>query len=179
MKKIIIVGHSGSGKDYLLSGLLKYGYKNALKITTRPIREGEVDGINYKYTNDEEFEKMISEGKIKCYQKFFIKKDVIWYYGFLTEDFANNDIFIMTPFEVEHLSDEDLEQSIILFINIEENIRRKRIAKRNDNNDDINRRIEADKLDFKGFTKYDIEITDETFNIDHIYTTYCKQKESI
>ena len=42
-EKFIILGQSGSGKSYLVNGLIKLGEKYSPKVTTRPIRQGEVD----------------------------------------------------------------------------------------------------------------------------------------
>lgn len=61
---LVISGPSGSGKSSLLHQLLKE-LDNAyfsISTTTRPIRKGEVEGVNYYYTSKEEFERDIQEG---------------------------------------------------------------------------------------------------------------------
>lgn len=170
-KKIIIVAPSGAGKDYLLSSLLKKNLKYVPKITTRPKRSDETEGVTYEYTTNNKFEQLIKEHKILCYQKFFIKDD-IWYYGLTKDNYMTNDLFIMTPFEIEHLSLEQRAMATILYINIPVEIRRKRIAARNDNNDAVDRRIESDNIDFQSFTMYDHMITDPFFDVDDIFKKY-------
>ncbi|MBK24239.1 MAG: guanylate kinase [Halobacteriovorax sp.] len=57
-KIIIIVAPSGSGKSTLIQKI-KEEFKNlewSVSFTTRPQREGEVDGVAYNFINKEEFE---------------------------------------------------------------------------------------------------------------------------
>ena len=57
MQKIyILVGPSGSGKTTLADTLVKqYGFGRLIGSTTRPIREGEIDGIDYHFIKPEQF----------------------------------------------------------------------------------------------------------------------------
>jgi guanylate kinase len=48
-------------------------------------------------------------------------------------------------------------------------IRRKRISNRNDNNDSIERRLQADEIDFKNFKNYDLKVTDSEFEAEWVY----------
>lgn len=57
---IAIMGKAGSGKDTLLKALLQeLTFTNIarpiISCTTRPIREGEVDGVDYHYLTREQF----------------------------------------------------------------------------------------------------------------------------
>lgn len=58
---IVISGPSGCGKGTICSELIKRNSNIAMSIsmTTRSIREGEVDGKNYYFVSKEEFEKRI------------------------------------------------------------------------------------------------------------------------
>ena len=57
-EKLIIVGPSGSGKDFLRRALIKKNLRYEPKITTRPIRIHEVDGIDYNFITQKEFESL-------------------------------------------------------------------------------------------------------------------------
>lgn len=61
---LIISGPSGSGKSTLLNRLLaeESGLYFSISSTTRKIREGEKEGVNYYYISEEEFKKGIEEG---------------------------------------------------------------------------------------------------------------------
>lgn len=51
---ILILGPSGSGKSYFQKKLKEKGYDVIISSTTREIREGEVDGVDYNFKRDKE-----------------------------------------------------------------------------------------------------------------------------
>ena len=167
-ERLIICGKSGAGKDHLLRGLIKKGLKYNPKITTRPKRKFENQGIEYCFVNNDEFNILLESGKLKTYQHFLINESD-WYYAISSDNFENNHLFIMTPHEISTLSSEDRKKCFIVYLDIEESIRRERISRRDDNNDSVDRRIESDKRDFEGFGDYDLKITDPSFEIDMVY----------
>ena len=61
---LVISGPSGSGKSSLMKELLKDIKDSYFSIssTTRPIREGEQDGVNYHFISKAEFEQDIDAG---------------------------------------------------------------------------------------------------------------------
>lgn len=67
-KFIIISGPSGVGKGTICNVLLKeLNAWFSVSMTTRGIREGEVDGVNYYFISKDEFKKRIEEGKLLEY----------------------------------------------------------------------------------------------------------------
>lgn len=67
-KFIIISGPSGVGKGTICERLIKeLNAWYSVSMTTRSIREGEVDGVNYYFISKEEFKKRIDEGKLLEY----------------------------------------------------------------------------------------------------------------
>jgi guanylate kinase len=167
-EKIILVGKSGSGKDFLLRGLVKMGLKYQPKITTRPIRKSEKQGVEYIFESNEIFENLLKSNQIKTHQHFLIN-DCDWFYAITNENFDNHQLFIMTPHEISCLTEEARKQCFVVYLDICEEVRRKRINRRNDNNDSVNRRIEADNQDFLGFSDYDLRITDPDFEVSMVY----------
>lgn len=167
-EKIILVGPSGSGKDFLLRGLVTKGLKYFPKFTTRPKRSLETNGVEYDFISESQFHGLLESGDIKTHQVFPIK-DEKWYYGISKENFDDNQAFIMTPHELSMLSTQDRKQSFVVYLDIDESVRRQRLSNRNDNNDSVERRISADNQDFKNFNNYDLRLNDPTFEIDWIY----------
>lgn len=167
-EKIIIVGHSGSGKDFLQRELIKKGLRFQPKLTTRPKRSGETDGVEYFFITNNEFESLLKDNSVLTYQSFEIGDD-IWHYAITNENFENNQIFIMTPFEISKLSEADRKKCFVVYLCIDENIRIERVQKRKDMNDSIARRFQADRKDFENFTDYDMKVTDHEFDAEIIY----------
>jgi len=167
-EKIIILGPSGSGKDYLRKELLKFGLKYSPKFTTRPRRDIEIQGEDYDFIDFNLYTKLFEQGKIKTNQNFVIN-GVNWYYGITKENWDNNQMFIMTPHELKQISEEELKKCFVVYLKIDKDTRIQRISERMDYNDSIQRRVEADEQDFFEFNKYDLCITDPEFEPEWIY----------
>ena len=80
MQKIIIalLGKAGAGKDTIAKLLVEINpeWHMMVSCTTRPMREGEVEGVNYYYLTNEEFAKKVLNGEMLeavCFND--------WYYG--------------------------------------------------------------------------------------------------
>ena len=69
---VVFSGPSGSGKDTVLAELKKrnLNLKQSISMTTRPMRDGEVDGVDYYFTDAENFEKLIAEDYFLEYVKY-------------------------------------------------------------------------------------------------------------
>jgi len=154
-EKIIIVGGSGSGKDHLKRGLIKLGLRHSPKFTSRPRRELEVHGEDYDFIDKEFYLELQNTNQIKTSQNFIINNES-WHYGITKENWNTNQIFIMTPYELTQISDEELKKCFVVYLNIDLQTRKKRIFQRNDNNDSTDRRLGSDTEDFKDFKKYDL-----------------------
>lgn len=62
-----IMGKSSSGKDHIYQALLErpeLGFKKLILYTTRPMRSGETEGVEYHFTDDATADRMEQEGKI-------------------------------------------------------------------------------------------------------------------
>ena len=163
-RRLILVGKGGSGKDHarkISENIV--GAKYAVSYTTRPPREGEVEGVDYFFLPMRTFNKMINEDAWYEYVTFNG-----WNYGTSKEQFENDDLFIMTPKGLSHLSDKDRDESIVLYLDIPEDVRRERMSKRAGNADSIERRLKADDEDFAGFEDYDFKIENPNYRIDSI-----------
>lgn len=79
---IVVSGPSGCGKGTVLGKIKdKLGLSYSVSATTREIREGEVDGVNYHYIRREHFEKLVAEDKILEHTTYCGN-----YYGTLREE---------------------------------------------------------------------------------------------
>ncbi len=102
MKKgmlIVVSGPSGCGKGTVLSQVKKeIDFSYSVSVTTREIRKGEIDGINYHYISKEKFKELIAEEKILEYTEYCGN-----YYGTLREEVEerrNNGYDVLLEIEV-------------------------------------------------------------------------------
>ena len=154
-KRLIIVGKGGSGKDHLRKMLVSRGFRYCVSHTTRPIREGEENGRDYWFIKSSDLPSMADD----FYEAVYFNH---WFYGTSKEEFNRSTLFIMTPGGVKKLTPQDREESVIVYLNIDEETRRKRLEERRDA-DDVKRRLDADFRDFLDFTDFDHEIIDPNF----------------
>lgn len=172
-EKCIIIGPSGSGKDYLMRNLSKKGLKPGLKWTTRPKRKLEENGVTYNFVSESKFKESIKSGEFLVYQKFTVTPEnsepQVWYYGITKEEFNNSQIFIMTPGEYSMIPEDIRKNCFVVYLDIDRSIRENRLRIREDKNDSIKRRLDSDDVDFKDFKDYDLRVTDPEFNADDVY----------
>ena len=70
---LVISAPSGCGKDTVISSVLKKMENDAylsVSMTTRDIRPGEQEGINYYYVTEEEFFRNVNEGNMLEYARY-------------------------------------------------------------------------------------------------------------
>ena len=156
-KKLILIGKAASGKDFLQKQLVSNGWIPLRQYTTRPKRPTEV-GDEYHFVSEEEFDSI--SHKLCSVQNFNG-----WKYGYDIDEALASDVMIFSPANYlsliyESISDSKwkcaslLDHSILVYIDIDEETRRKRLSCRyigGNEDDSIERRIQADDEDFKPF----------------------------
>jgi guanylate kinase len=153
--KIIITGPGASGKDTLRRRLEKTGMTYGRPYTTRPMRVGESDS-DYTFVSEDDFDFILEHGGFGVSNTYNN-----WKYGILNDDLKSCDLFVMTPEYISMLGERKKEFFIILLCPDEET-RRRRLTERCDA-DVVERRLNADRKQFEGFTGYDLMITNEDF----------------
>ncbi|MBR3469551.1 MAG: guanylate kinase [Lachnospiraceae bacterium] len=66
-KIVCLMGKSSTGKDTIYKELLKrknIAFRTVVPYTTRPIRAGEQEGVEYHFTDEEGFQALKTQGKI-------------------------------------------------------------------------------------------------------------------
>lgn len=66
-KIVCLMGKSSSGKDTIYKKLLhqqKIQLKTIVPYTTRPIRDGEKEGVEYHFTDEEGYQELLKQGSI-------------------------------------------------------------------------------------------------------------------
>lgn len=162
-KVIALMGKAGSGKDALLHELMRQrpDANEMISCTTRPIREGEVHGVNYFYMTPEEFGARVLNGEmIECTE--FNN----WFYGTSYEALRSNciNIGVFNPTGVESLLHYPDIEVKVFYITASDKTRLMRQLNRENNPDvrEIIRRYHADEIDFEDLSDIPhIEIENE------------------
>lgn len=143
-----LVGKSGSGKDRILRELCANSdYHEIISNTTRPIRENEVDGVNYHYLTDEEFLRKKDNGEMLETADFRG-----WHYGTSYDNLNENkvNIGVYNPTGYMSLLDNDNVEVYGIMVNCsnKERVIRQLNREEHPDVDEIIRRYSTDKADF-------------------------------
>lgn len=157
--RIILVSKAAGGKDFFRD-FLNTKYAVDVSYTTRPQRKGEIPDYTYHYLSEEKFQEMVDNNAFLEHVRF--NK---WGYGTSMNSWKHNQVFIFTPSGVKCIPKMERKDCIIVYFDIDENLRRKRLELRSDA-DKTERRLEADREDFKDFKDFDIRITNPLFSCD-------------
>jgi guanylate kinase len=159
MNKTILIGKSAAGKDHMRKILEDRGFTYGTSYTTRPPREGEIEGQDYYFISDGAFKFLMENNFWYEYVEFNG-----WYYGTSNKQFKEScNLFIMTPKGAEEIKPADRKSCTIIYLDIPLEIRKERLLQRGDLNDKIQRRLAADEKDFAEFNDYDIVINNSNF----------------
>lgn len=75
-----VMGESASGKDSVQQRLVSvYGFIPIVSSTTRAMREGEQEGVDYYYISEQEFKAKIASGAIFEHRAYESSKGVVYY----------------------------------------------------------------------------------------------------
>ena len=102
----ILTGKTASGKSTAESHLVnKYGVKSLVLTTTRPKRPHEVDGVDYEFVTDKEFNTLASKGRF-IYSTIFnaFEKDggelQSWQYGLIKQPLQKDSVVVT---DIDHV----------------------------------------------------------------------------
>lgn len=163
-KILALMGPSGSGKDTVLKEVLKKNPKEFNKIincTTRPMREGEVDGVDYFFVSPETFAEQVLNFDMIEATNF---ND--WFYGTSKDALVNDaiNIGVFSPEAVEALLESSEIELMVLELAASDKTRLLRQLNReaNPNVHEIIRRFKADEEDFADLDILRITLVNET-----------------
>lgn len=153
---VILCGKSASGKDTLLKEIVSEGsFKPIVSYTTRPKREGEIDGVDYNFISRTEFEDGILNGDFLEYREYKTKVNNIpdtWFYGIRKDDYAINENYI-TILDLDgarsFLQHYGKDNCYIVYIDVSDNVRTERAKNRSGFDEtEWNRRLIDDNKKF-------------------------------
>ena len=159
MKIVYIMGKSSSGKDTIFKKLKeKLNFNTYIMYTTRPIREGEKEGITYHYISNEKMQRYI-EGKEKEKLIEYRTYQTVhgpWTYATIADEQFQSDknmLMLGTLESYEKMKNVFKNELIPIYIEVEDGLRLERAIKREKQEKEpkyteLCRRFLADSKDF-------------------------------
>lgn len=165
-KIVALIGEAGAGKDTIMQDVLalRPEFHEIISCTSRPIREGEKEGVNYFYYSEEDFMDKIISGDMLESTAFNG-----WFYGTgkdsVVEDAINIGVF--NPAGIYSLLNNPNVDLRVVRVWADDKTRMLRQLNREENPNcaEIARRFIADQEDFKALS-FDYELVDNVGNYD-------------
>ena len=161
MKNIfVIVGKSGSGKSTLAENVCKrLNISNVVMTTTRPKRPNEINGVDYHFIDNDEFNDKVDANEFIQHTSF---RD--WNYGVekraLDNCSSENIIMVLSPTALLSLSSRISKEEyniIPVYVSCSDRTRLRRGLDRDSDVKELIRRFGADNDDFQGVADYILE----------------------
>ena len=167
---ICLLGYTSVGKSKIAEELVKtYGMKNVVSYTTRPMRDYEVDGVDYHFIDKELFEKLDNEGFFAETTSYVMAGNNKVYYGSAIKDLSDDKVMVINPEGFRKIKDvPSLKIHSFLIVATQETIIN-RLKARGDSEAEWTRRLEADEKDFMGMM-YEVNdiITNDSRPIEQV-----------
>lgn len=144
-----ILGGGGSGKTTLKFALLESeAFSGFVPYTTRPKRPEEIDGVHYHFISVERFHEMDDS--------FVLKRTAdSWLYGVLKQDLQSRTDrkVVVATFDASGIRKlEEMGTTVkVVYLNIPESERRRRMLNRGDDHETVLRRLALDQVQFQDF----------------------------
>jgi guanylate kinase len=143
---IVILGGSASGKTITAKELMKlYGLKKIITYTSRPPRDGEIDGVDYHFVSIDKFKELKKQNffaETGCYRG--------WYYGTPAKECTDDKILVVTPHGLRQLKSKKDLNITSFYIDVSRKDRLIKLLERDVDIDESCRRSLSDVGQFDG-----------------------------
>jgi len=142
---LVMIGASASGKTEIAKILIiKYGFSKLVTYTTREMREGEVNGIDYHFISIKEFERKKSKKEFLETAKYHNT-----FYGSPRKGANEKKVIIVDPKGANSIFIKNIPKTIFIYLETDQLIRRVRMLNRGDKLEDVETRFKEDKVHFR------------------------------
>ena len=165
---IILIGASASGKTEAAKMLGKlFGIRKVVTTTTRPMRVGERDGVDYFFVDEEEFIRREKAGRFAETALYSGN-----HYGTGLDQIGPDKVLIVEPQGYKNFRKLNDPSIIAFYIDVPEALRGERMRLRGDKEENIARRLSTDRIDFakSNIGPVDFEIDGREKTVEQIAT---------
>jgi guanylate kinase len=159
---LVITGPSGVGKGTLIKGLLERvpGLELAVSATTRKPREGEVNGVDYHFLSDADFDRRVAAGEFVEHAEYAGNR-----YGTLRSELTRPAGGIVLEIDVQGARQvrEELPEAVLIFIEPPsfEDLERRLAGRASDRPEQIERRLAAARDELAAAGEFDHRIVND------------------
>jgi guanylate kinase len=159
---LVITGPSGVGKGTLIKGLLERvpGLELAVSATTRRPREGEVNGVDYHFLSEEDFDRRAAAGEFVEHAEYAGNR-----YGTLKSELERPARGIVLEIDVQGARQvrETLPEAVLIFIEPPsfEDLERRLAERASDRPEQIERRLAAARDELAAAGEFDHRIVND------------------
>jgi guanylate kinase len=159
---LVITGPSGVGKGTLIKGLLERvpGLELAVSATTRKPRAGEVNGVDYHYLSEADFDRRVAAGEFVEHAEYAGNR-----YGTLKSELARPARAIVLEVDVQGARQvrERLPEATLIFIEPPsfEDLERRLAGRGSDRPEQIERRLEAARTELEAAGEFDHRVVND------------------
>ncbi|MEA2330274.1 MAG: guanylate kinase [Thermoleophilaceae bacterium] len=156
---LVITGPSGVGKGTLIKGLLERvpGLELAVSATTRKPRDGEVNGVDYHFLSERDFDRRAAAGEFVEHAEYAGNR-----YGTLKSELTRPARGIVLEIDVQGARQvrEELPEAVLIFIEPPsfDDLKQRLEARASDRPEQIERRLAAAKDELKAAGEFDHRI---------------------
>ena len=169
---IVLSGPSGVGKDALLKKMKerKYPFHYVVTITSRPRRKGEMDGVDYRFVSQREFQRMIDDGELLEWANVYGN-----YYGVPRREISQalskgKDVIVKVDVQGAKTIKQILPQAVFIFLrspSMEELERRLR-QRRSESARELTLRLQKAEEEMKNLPLFDHVLTSHQGKLDEV-----------
>jgi guanylate kinase len=159
---LVITGPSGVGKGTLIKGLLEHvpGFELAVSATTRKPREGEVNGVDYHFLSEQDFDRRVAAGEFVEHAEYAGNR-----YGTLKSELSRPARGIVLEIDVQGARQvrEALPEAVLIFIEPPsfEDLERRLAGRASDRPEQIERRLVAARDELAAAGEFDHRIVND------------------
>lgn len=166
---VVVSGPSaGVGKDAVVNKLKeKYGFSKITTLTTRPMREGEQEGVDYYFVSQDEFEKKKNEDYFLEWEKYLDN-----FYGTPKQEVLDNvsqgkDVILRIDVRGAKSVKKIIPSAVLIYIAAPSfDILKLRLEKRKDKSESIEQKLQAAAWEVEQFDGFDYLVVNEQDRLD-------------
>lgn len=174
-----LIGQTLSGKTTLAKGLEKeLGIKQIITYTDRPIRDNEVDGIDYHFVSMGD----LNDSKYFGHRLFHTAyREEPFVYAMKIDDLITDEdrVIVTDPMGVKAIKDIIGRQCVTVYLDTLESTIIQRSKERGDSIDEVKRRLKVDKPIFQNAEIYSDIVISENMNGLDVMTKIIKKEVAL